>query len=193
MTRRATCGFCVVFHSVRLSEPASYSPIAARGSIAFGARRLLTKSSLVTCFAVFNAASTRLRIAEMPLIDRVTRRDLVNLRRALRRGRIGHRRQDLVVDLDLLGGVLGLRQRLGDDHRDGIADMVCLALRDRRMRRHLHLRAVLGRDHPAANEIADLVRGNLGAGEHREHAGHGGGGAASIALILAWAWGERRK
>src|SRR5215470_8797360 len=30
-------------------------------------------------------------------------------------------------------------------------------------------------DHPAANEIADLVGGKLGPGEHREHAGRGRG------------------
>ena len=114
----------------------------------------------------------RLRIAEVPLIDGVARRDLVDLRARLRLGRIGHRRQRLVVDLDLLGGVLGLRQRLGEDDGDRIADMVRLAMGDRRMRRILHLRAVLGRDHPAANETADLVGGKLGAGEHREHARH---------------------
>ena len=57
MTRRATCGFCVVFQRVRPSVPASYSPIAARGSIAFGTRRLLMKSSLVTWCAALNAAS----------------------------------------------------------------------------------------------------------------------------------------
>ena len=132
------------------------------------------KSSLVTCLAALNAASTAFCVAEVPLIDGVARRDLVDLRRALRLrlGGIGHRGQHLVVDADLLGGVLGLRQRLGDDDGDRIADMVGLAVRERRVRRHLHLRAVLGRDHPAADEIADLVAGKLGAGEHREHARH---------------------
>ena len=114
----------------------------------------------------------RLGVAEMPLVDRVLRRDLVDRRRALRLGRIGHRRQHLVVDLDLLGGVLGLRQRLGHHHRDRIADIAGLARRDRRMRRHLHRRAVLGMDHPAADQIADLVGRKLGAGQHRDHAGH---------------------
>ena len=60
MTSRATCGFCVVFQSVKASVPESYSPIAARGSIAFGTRRLLTMSSLVTCFADLKAASAAL-------------------------------------------------------------------------------------------------------------------------------------
>src|SRR5262249_40903236 len=38
---------------------------------------------------------------------------------------------------------------------------------------HLHGRAVLGVNHPAADEISDLVGGKLGAGEHGEHAGRG--------------------
>ena len=33
-----------------------------------------------------------------------------------------HRRQRLVVDLDQLGGVARLRQRLGDDEGDAVAD-----------------------------------------------------------------------
>ena len=82
ITSRATCGFCDVFHSVRLSVPASYSASAARGSIAFGTRRLLMMSSLVTCLADLNAASVAFGVAEVPLIDRVVRRDVVDLRRA---------------------------------------------------------------------------------------------------------------
>ncbi len=35
-----------------------YDAFAARGSIAFGISRLLTKSSFVTCAALANAAST---------------------------------------------------------------------------------------------------------------------------------------
>ena len=125
----------------------------------------------------FERGLDRFGIAEMPLIDGVARRDLVNLRRALflRRGGIGDRGQHRVIDLDLLGGVARLRQGLGDHHRDRIADMAGLAAGERRMRRHLHRRAVLGMDHPAADEIADLVGGKLGAGEHRQHARHAGG------------------
>ena len=71
----------------------------------------------------------RFGIAEVPLIDRVARRDLVDLRRALRLrlAGIGDRRQHLVIDLDLLGGVLRLRQRLGDHDRNRIADITGLA------------------------------------------------------------------
>ena len=60
ITSRATCGFCEVFHSVKFCVPLSYSPIATRGSIAFGTRRLLTMSSLVTCLADLIAASAAL-------------------------------------------------------------------------------------------------------------------------------------
>ena len=122
----------------------------------------------------FERGLAGLLISQVPLIDGVARRDLVDLRRALRLrlGGIGHRGQRLVVDADLLGGVLGLRQRFGDHDGDRITDMVGLPVRERRVRRHLHLRAVLGRNHPAANEIADLVACKLGAGENREHARH---------------------
>ena len=52
----------------------------------------------------------RFRIAELPLVDGVVGRVLVDLRRPIPGlGRIDHRRQHLVVDLDLLGGVARLR------------------------------------------------------------------------------------
>ncbi len=60
ITSRATCGFCEVFQSVKWSLPASYSASAARGSIAFGTRRLLMMSSLVTCLAAAKAAAVAL-------------------------------------------------------------------------------------------------------------------------------------
>ncbi len=50
-------------------------------------------------------------------------------------------------------------------------------MRQRRMRRHLHRRAVLGVDHPAADQTADLVGGELGAGQHGKHARHPVGGS----------------
>ncbi len=93
------------------------------------------------------------------------------MRPRLRLGRIDHGGQHLVVDLDLLGGIACLRQSFADHHRHRVADMVHRAGGERRMRRHLHRRAVLGVDHPAADQIADLVVGEIGAGEHRNHAG----------------------
>ena len=160
--------------------PASYSPIAARGSIALGDQAVVDEVEPGDVVCRLERGLGGLLVSQVPLIDGVARRDLVDLRRAvcLRLGRIDHRGQQLIIDLDLLGGVPGLRQRLGENDGDRVADVVRLAVRERRMRRHLHRRAVLGRDHPAANEIADLVARKLGAGEHREHARHFGRGGA---------------
>jgi hypothetical protein len=120
----------------------------------------------------------RFGVAEMPLIDRVVRRDVVDQRRSgfLRRRRIGDGRKDRVIDFDFLRGIARLRQRFRDHHRDRIADMASFADGERRMRRHFHWRAVLGMNHPAADKIADLVIGKLGAGEDGEHARHAGRG-----------------
>ena len=115
----------------------------------------------------------RLLIAEVPLVDGVLRRHLMDLRAGLGLGRIDHRRQHLVIDLHLLGGIAPLRLRLRDHHGNRVADMVDSRGGKRRMRRHLHRRAVLGMDHPAADQIADLVGGEFGAGEHGDDAGHG--------------------
>ena len=126
----------------------------------------------------------RLLVADRPFVDRVLGRRLVDLRARFGLGRVGHRRQHLVVDLDLFGGIARLRERLGDHHRDRLADMVGRVGGQRRMRRHLHRRAVLGMDHPAADQVADLVVGELGAGEHGNHARHFLGFAGVDALDL---------
>jgi hypothetical protein len=114
----------------------------------------------------------RLGVAEVPLIDGVAGRHFVDQRRALRLrlGAIDHGGQQRIVDHHGFGSVLGLRQALRDHHHDRIADITDLAGGERRMRGHLHRRAILGVDYPAADQIADLVGGKLRAGEHREHA-----------------------
>ncbi len=119
----------------------------------------------------------RFGIAEMPLVDGIVGCDLVDLRGAglLRRRRIGDRRQHGVVDFHLFRGIARLRQRFGDHHRHRIADMARFADGERRVWRHLHRRAVFGMDHPAADEIADLVGGKFGTGEYRKHTRHAGG------------------
>ena len=61
--------------------------------------------------------------------------------------------------------------RLGDDQRDLVADVAHLALRQHRMRRLLHRRAVLAVDQPAAGQAADLGVGQVGAGEDVDDAG----------------------
>jgi hypothetical protein len=48
--------------------------------------------------------------------------------------RVDDRRQRLVVDLDLLRGVERLRERVGDDQRDRLADVGDLLLREERRR-----------------------------------------------------------
>ena len=136
-------------------------------------------------------------VAELPLEDRVVGRDLVDLRGALRcaRGGVGDGRQLLVVDDDRLGRVLGLRQRLGDDDGDVVADVAHLALGQRRVRARLHRRAVLGMDHPAADQAADLVGREVLAGEDGD-ARPGmalRGGHVDRRVILAWACGRAQE
>jgi len=82
-------------------------------------------------------------------------------------------RQHLVVDLDLVGAFLRLRQGLGQHDGDSVADIVDFAVGDGRMRRHLHRRAVLGMDHPAADDVADAIGQQLLAIQHIDNARHG--------------------
>ena len=63
MSSRVRCGFWLVVQSVCWPSAASYSPMAQRGSIAFGTMRLLTRSSVVTCGAAAIAASTAARLS----------------------------------------------------------------------------------------------------------------------------------
>src|SRR5262245_44707248 len=99
----------------------------------------------------------------MPLVDGVVGRFRVDLRlaRILRAGGLDGGRQRLVLDGHRLGGVAGRGQRVGDDDGDVIADIAHLALGEGRMRSGFHRRAVLGMDHPAANQSADLVLGDI--------------------------------
>ena len=111
-------------------------------------------------------------VAEGPLEDRVAGSLGMNLRsrRALRLGRVDDGRQHVVVDDDALGAVAGLVGCLGDDDGDDIADIAGHVLGDRRVGAGLHRRAVLGMDQPAADETADAVVGEIGAGEHGDDA-----------------------
>ena len=82
--------------------------------------------------------------------------------------RAHHRRQRIDLDLDRLGCVLRLKQRLGNHECDGIADEAYLVRRQRRPRRALHGRAVAIVERNDAFERA--VGGKVGAGEGSEHA-----------------------
>src|SRR5437764_14091093 len=78
-------------------------------------------------------------------------------------------RQHVVGDLDARGGGLGLLPGLGDDDSDVIADIADFAERQDRMRPGLHRRTVFRMDHPAADEAADLVLGDVFAGKYGDH------------------------
>ena len=112
-------------------------------------------------------------VAEMPVVDgvvRARRHGFAPGRRLAALAVIDDRRQHAVVDHDLLRRVPRLRVGVGDDDGDVVADIAHLALRERGMGARLHRRAVLGMDHPAADEAADLVGRDVVAGEDRDHA-----------------------
>jgi hypothetical protein len=79
-------------------------------------------------------------VAQVPLIDRVVGSLGVDLRhpRVLRACEVGDGRQGLILDAHLLGGVLGLIQRLADDNGDVVSDVAHLALGERRMHTRFH-------------------------------------------------------
>jgi hypothetical protein len=60
-------------------------------------------------------------------------------------GGVGDGRQRVVVDHDQFGGVAGLRERVGDDEGDAVADEADHVLRQRRMRRAVAEPVVGGR------------------------------------------------
>ena len=61
-------------------------------------------------------------------------RALLPAHERLARPRVNDHGKRLVVDLDALGEVLGLRARGGDDRRDGLADVAHLAVGEQRVR-----------------------------------------------------------
>ena len=84
ITRRATCGFCVVFHSVKLSDAGIV--FADRGARLDRIRHqpVVDEVERGHMLCRLERSLDGLRIAEMPLVDRVCGRDLVDLRRAFR-------------------------------------------------------------------------------------------------------------
>ena len=64
--------------------------------------------------------------------------------------RAHHSRQDVVIDLDHLGGILRLRDAFRDDHGDRIPDVTHLTLREHGMRRLLHRLSIRAGDQPTA-------------------------------------------
>ncbi len=114
------------------------------------------------------------RIADLPVVDQVAVRLRVKLRRvALQRlDGVGYGVLLVIDDLDGLGGVAGLSLGLGDDDRHRVADIAHAVHRQRRPGAHLHRRAVLGMDHPAADEVADAVGLQFPARQNGDDAGH---------------------
>ena len=113
-------------------------------------------------------------IADGPVVDHVAGRFRMQLRRARlnRIAHVGDGGQFLVVDATASAASRAWLLRLGDHDRDRLADEAHGLRRHRRPRAHLHRRAVLGMDHPAADQIADLVLDQFLAGQHTDHAGH---------------------
>ena len=112
-------------------------------------------------------------VAARPAKADIAGRRLVQLRRArrLRGARVGDGGKRLVINLDALGGVGGLQQRVGDHRHDRLAAMAHGAAREREARRLRHRRAVARAHRPQRPHRRHAVRGHVGAGEHRDHAG----------------------
>ena len=111
-------------------------------------------------------------VAEMPVEHCVVGGNLVHLRLARFGGarRVDDRRQNAVIDDDLLRRVPRLSVCIGDDDGDGIADIERLAVSKRRKRPCFHRRTVLEIDCHAADMRADLIGDGVLAGEDRDHA-----------------------
>ena len=146
---------------------------AARGSIAAPTRRLLTRSIVDHVGGRCERRAHGGFVAARPAKADVAGRGLVQLRRArrLRGARVGDGGKRLVIDLDALGGVGGLQQRVGDHRHDRLAAMAHGAAREREARRLRHRRAVARAHRPQRPHRRHAVRGHVGAGEHRDHAG----------------------
>ena len=134
-------------------------------------------------------------VAERPDVAGVVRRDVVQLRgpRLARVDGVDDRRQHFVVDLDQLGGVLRLPQRLGDHDRDVVADVRTLPCASDRMRRLLHRLAVDVGDQPAAGQAADFALARSSPVKIATTPGDFSALSLRIDLILACACGERTK
>ena len=115
-------------------------------------------------------------IADVGVVGGVGRRAVEHQRRPWAHGflHVDHRRQDLPIDSESLGGLFCDADGLGDDHRDEVADMIDDAVRHHRIGFERGLRAVGILDRSEARQAAE-------AGEvHRDvdgaHARHGADG-----------------
>ena len=113
-------------------------------------------------------------VAGLVEIGLVVRAVAVELRRALLEGvaRRHHGRPRRVIDRDGFGRVTRAIERVGDHHRDRIADMHGAIDGDRRPRRQIHRAAVAFLVRRHRGQRAERVRGIIRAGEHGVDAGH---------------------
>ena len=89
--------------------------------------------------------------------------------------RFGHRWQLFIVDEDRVGGGARGLARLGDDQRHGLADEAHAIVRQRAQRRRRGGAAVRAREPGRPRHRLDARGDQIGAGVHRQHAGHGAG------------------
>ena len=159
----------------------------------------MTTDTRATCAAPAKIRFDPARIAAVvrhragPVERDIARRLGKELRRTGReRGaHIGDRIELLVVDRDLLGSVLRLRDAVGDHQRDRLADMQHALARERRAERHDQLGAVAADERRMQRGRADAGRLQFLVREHRDHAGRGARRRVSIDVMRACACGER--
>ena len=111
-------------------------------------------------------------LEEAPVEAEVRGQALMHLRRIglERRAHVDHRRQLVDVDLDRLGRVARLGERLGDHRGDWLADVAHHPLGEDRVPRLLLLRAVAARHLPRGRQAARVLE--VVAGEDPEHPRH---------------------
>ena len=113
-------------------------------------------------------------VAQAPIERNIARLLVPQHRRARlhRLGRIDHRRQRGVIDLDQIERVLRRGQTIGDHQRDRIADMAHFIRRQQRPAGIEEIGAVAVLERRDAFDAAEAGGLHIGAGIDREHAGH---------------------
>ncbi len=142
---RITCGFWLVVYSVRLACRAIELADGGARLDRVGDETVVDEVEPDDARRPGERRIDRGEVAEVPVVAEIARRLVAHLwrPRAQRRGRVGDGGLLDIVDPDQFGGVAGLRRRLGDDHRDRVADMADPVDCQHRVRRLGHRRAVL--------------------------------------------------
>jgi hypothetical protein len=111
------------------------------------------------------------QVAQMPVVAEIARRFGEDLRCARRQrfGRVDDGGLLDIIDAQLFGGLAGLSQGFGDDHRDRVADVPHAVAGERRVRWLSHRRAVFRMDLPATGQPADAVGRHVAAGIDCRH------------------------